>query len=56
MSNLNVVEAVRSYINRMIDDCGPSAKGLVMDKETVILSIVFFFFFELNLFFKGIDC
>ena len=35
MSNLNVVEAIRSYVNRMIDDCGPTAKGLVMDKETV---------------------
>jgi hypothetical protein len=35
MTNLNVIEAVRFYINRMIEDCGPSIKGLVMDKETV---------------------
>lgn len=35
MSNINVIEAVRSYINRMIEDCGPTVKGLVMDKETV---------------------
>lgn len=35
MANLNVIEAVRFYINRMISDCGQSIKGLVMDKETV---------------------
>ena len=38
MANINVVEAVRSYVNRMIEDCGPTIKGLVMDKETVIPS------------------
>ena len=35
MTNINVIEAVRSYINRMIEDCGSAIKGLVMDKETV---------------------
>ncbi len=35
MTNINVIEAIRSYINRMIEDCGPTIKGLVMDKETV---------------------
>ncbi|CAF0966223.1 unnamed protein product [Adineta steineri] len=42
MTNLNVIEAVRFYINRMIDDCGQSIKGLVMDKETAsIVSMVY---------------
>ena len=35
MANLNLIEAVRTYINRMIDACGPCMKSLVMDKETV---------------------
>ena len=39
MANINVIEAVRSYINRMIEDCGPTIKGLVMDKETVRIKI-----------------
>ena len=42
MTNINVIEAVRSYINRMIEDCGPTIKGLVMDKETVIVMLLFF--------------
>ncbi|CAF0981042.1 unnamed protein product [Adineta steineri] len=42
MTNINVIEAVRSYINRMIEDCGPTIKGLVMDKETAsIVSMVY---------------
>jgi hypothetical protein len=35
MTNLNLIEAVRFYIDRMIEDCGQCAKGLIMDKETV---------------------
>ncbi|CAF1315897.1 unnamed protein product [Rotaria magnacalcarata] len=42
MTNINLIEAVRSYINRMIEDCGPTIKGLVMDKETAsIVSMVY---------------
>ncbi|CAF0811095.1 unnamed protein product [Adineta ricciae] len=42
MTNINVIEAVRSYINRMIEDCGSTIKGLVMDKETAsIVSMVY---------------
>ena len=35
MSNINVIEAVRSYVNQMIEKCGQTMKVLVMDKETV---------------------
>ncbi|CAF1146015.1 unnamed protein product [Adineta ricciae] len=42
MTNLNVIEATRFYINRMIDDAGQCVKGLVMDKETAsIVSMVY---------------
>ncbi|CAF0866345.1 unnamed protein product [Adineta ricciae] len=42
MTNLNVIEATRFYINRMIEDAGQSVKGLVMDKETAsIVSMVY---------------
>jgi hypothetical protein len=44
MTNINVIEAVRFYINRMIEDCGPTIKGLVMDKETVFHKIFLFLF------------
>jgi hypothetical protein len=47
MTNINVIEAVRSYINRMIEDCGPAIKGLVMDKETVINNNNTFFLFKI---------
>ncbi len=43
MTNINLIEAVRSYINRMIEDCGPTIKGLVMDKETVLKKNYFYF-------------
>lgn len=35
MTSINLLELVRIYIDRMIDDCGPCIKGFVMDKETV---------------------
>jgi hypothetical protein len=35
MTNLNVLEAIRFYINQLIDDSGQSMKVLIMDKETV---------------------
>ncbi len=35
MANHNLIEVLRCYINRMIEDCGPTVKGLIMDKETV---------------------
>jgi hypothetical protein len=35
MTNLNVIDAVRLYINQMIENCGESMKALIMDKETV---------------------
>ncbi|CAF0758458.1 unnamed protein product [Rotaria sp. Silwood1] len=42
MANLNVIEAVRFYIMRMIEDCGQNIKGFVMDKETAsIVSMVY---------------
>ena len=41
MTNLNVIEATRFYINRMIEDAGQSVKGLVMDKETVSTMSIF---------------
>ncbi|CAF3854650.1 unnamed protein product [Rotaria sp. Silwood2] len=42
MANLNVIEAVRLYIMRMIEDCGQNIKGFVMDKETAsIVSMVY---------------
>jgi hypothetical protein len=46
MTNINVIEAVRFYINRMIEDCGPTIKGLVMDKETVFFIKIFLFCFQ----------
>ena len=35
MTNVNLLDLVRLYIDRMIEDCGPCIKGIVMDKETV---------------------
>jgi hypothetical protein len=35
MANVNLIEVVRCYIDRMIEDCGQSIKALIMDKETV---------------------
>lgn len=35
MTSINLLQLVRIYIDRMIDDCGPCIKGFVMDKETV---------------------
>ena len=34
---MNIVGSARSYITRMIDECGPGMKVLLMDKETVSL-------------------
>lgn len=51
MTNINLIEAVRSYINRMIEDCGPTIKGLVMDKETVCDKTIRFISTVLNLHF-----
>lgn len=34
---MNIVGSVRSYVTRMIDECGPGMKILLMDKETVVL-------------------
>jgi hypothetical protein len=56
MTNINVIEAVRSYINRMIEDCGPTIKGLVMDKETVFLKIIFIFINKIICFLLGFYC
>lgn len=39
---MDVHLAVKLYINRMIDECGPGMKVLLMDKETTsIISMVF---------------
>lgn len=35
MANLNVIEAIRFYVKRMIQDCGDNMKVFVMDKDTV---------------------
>ena len=35
MTNLSVIEAIRSYIDRMIVDGDQNFKGFLMDKETV---------------------
>jgi hypothetical protein len=35
MANLNIIEAVRFYINQMVKDCDANIRALVMDKETV---------------------
>lgn len=32
---MNVVAAIKLYVNKMIDDCGTGMKVLLMDKETV---------------------
>ncbi|CAF4133670.1 unnamed protein product [Rotaria socialis] len=42
MANLNVIEAVRFYVRRMIEDCHDNIKGLIMDKETAsIVSMIY---------------
>jgi len=56
MTNLNLIEAARFYINRMIEDCGPSAKGLIMDKETVCDKTHFIPIDNFCLFIKGFNC
>jgi vacuolar protein sorting-associated protein 45 len=39
---MNIVGSVRSYVTRMIDECGPGMKVLLMDKETTsIISVTF---------------
>lgn len=39
---MNVVAAIKLYINKMIDDCGSGMKVLLMDKETIsIVSMAF---------------
>lgn len=35
---MNVVAAIKLYVNKMIDDCGAGMKVLLMDKETVSFS------------------
>ena len=32
---MNVILAVKLYVTKMIEDCGPGMKVLLMDKETV---------------------
>lgn len=43
---MNVIMAIKLYVNKMIDDCGTGMKVLLMDKETVchfkLLSILIF--------------
>ncbi|XP_054711867.1 vacuolar protein sorting-associated protein 45-like isoform X2 [Uloborus diversus] len=39
---MNVVAAIKLYVNKMIDDCGSGMKVLLMDKETIsIVSMAF---------------
>ncbi|OTF75544.1 vacuolar protein sorting-associated protein-like protein [Euroglyphus maynei] len=39
---MDVVHAMKLYINKMVDDAGPGIKALLMDKETIsIISIVY---------------
>lgn len=56
MSNINVLELVRFYIDRMIGDCGAGIKGIVMDKETVCDTKLSFIPWSLSLSIKGGGC
>lgn len=38
---MDLVHAMKLYINKMIDDTGPGIKALLMDKETVCLNLWF---------------
>lgn len=39
---MNVIVAIRLYLNKMIDECGPGMKVLLMDKETTsVVSMAF---------------
>ena len=35
MTTVNLIELIRFYIDRMIQDCGETIKAIIMDKETV---------------------
>lgn len=35
MPNMNVIQAVKLYINKMTNESGPGMKIILMDKETV---------------------
>lgn len=38
---MDVIYAMKLYINKMVDDAGPGIKALLMDKETVGLIVYF---------------
>jgi hypothetical protein len=55
MTTVNLIEVVRLYIDRMIEDCGKNMKAFVMDKETVCDTENSEVFHSYS-FIKGIDC
>lgn len=56
MTNLNVIDAVRFYISRMIEECGQGMKALILDKETVCDIQNFSYFIIIFLFNKDFNC
>lgn len=39
---MDVIKAIKLYINKMTGECGPGMKILLMDKETVSLLFISF--------------
>lgn len=50
---MDLIQAVKLYIVKMTEDCGPGMKVLLMDKTTV--SILYTEFIEGNSFFLNIN-